>query len=289
MWNIKQILAVITLSITASAYASFEPDIKPFTPFRISDNLFFIGNTFDASYLVTTSSGNIIINSGDQHHLSMLKESIKKLGFNYADTKIILISHSHIDHCGAAALIKQETGAQYMVMKQDVSSVESGGKLDFAYGKDPSFYYPAAKVDRVLHDGEKVQLGKSVLTAHLNGGHTKGNTTWSLPVTDHGKTYRAVITGSTSVNPGYVLVNNKEYPSIIKDYQHTFKSLKGLPCDIFLGAHPGFFNYKQKVTLIGDNKKNPFIDPSGYREFVNKQEINFQTELAKAELANKAG
>jgi metallo-beta-lactamase class B len=272
-------LAILLLCAATSSFAS--PDIKPMPPFRIADNLYFVGNTFDASYLVVTKKGNILINTSDPEHLQLIKDSIKQLGLHYNDIKIIIASHAHIDHCGAAAIVKSETHAKYLVTEQDVRDVESGGKTDSVYGSDPAMNFPITKVDNVLHDGDLIKLGSAVITTHLTPGHTKGAVTWTLSVTDKGKTYNAVITGSTSVNPGYVLVNNKDYPNIANDYAQTFRILKSLPCDIFLGAHGSFFEIDKKYDLIGKSDVNPFVDPDGYQKFILQQEEKFDAELKK--------
>jgi len=179
------------------------------------------------------------------------------------------------------------TGASYMVMDADVPVVESGGKSDFQYGNRPGFLYPAAKVDRVLHDGDEVRLGGAVLVAHLTPGHTKGCTTWTMKVTEGGKTYNVVIVGSPNVNPGYKLIHNENYPRIAQDYERMWDVLKSLPCDIFLGAHGGYFGLEEKYPLMKDGGANPFIDPSGYKKFVAQKEQDFRTELAKQTLAAK--
>src|SRR6185369_14978996 len=103
------------------------------------------------------------------------------------------------------------------------------------YGNDATTHYQPTKVDRVLHDGDEVKLGGAVLTAHLTPGHTKGCTTWTMKATDGGKTYDVVIVGSPNVNSGYKLVNNALYPNIAADYERTFRVLKALHCDVFLG------------------------------------------------------
>ena len=64
----------------------------------------------------------------------MIRASVEKLGFKFSDIKILLISHAHWDHDAGSAMIKQLTGAKYMVMDADVPVVESGGKTDFQYG-----------------------------------------------------------------------------------------------------------------------------------------------------------
>jgi metallo-beta-lactamase class B len=159
--------------------------------------------------------------------------------------------------------------------------VESGGKTDFQYGNSPEDLYPAVKVDRVLHDGDSVTLGGATLIAHKTPGHTKGCTTWTLRVTDAGKTYDVVIVGSPNVNAGYKLVNNAQYPQIAQDYATMFRVLKALPCDIFLGAHGEYFEMPAKVARLGTGGANPFVDPAGYKAYVAEREQAFRAELAK--------
>ena len=151
----------------------------------------------------------------------------------------------------AARKVIKDTGAKYEVMDADVPVVESGGKLDFNYGdKGGENLYPPTKVDRVLHDGDKVSLGGTVLTAHKTPGHTKGCTTWTMQVKDGGKTLNVVIVGSPNVNPGYILVGNKKYPGIVQDYEKTFRVLKALPADVFLGAHGDYYGMEAKYAKL---------------------------------------
>ena len=161
-----------------------------------------------------------------------------------------MISHAHWDHDAGSAKVKELTGAKYMVMEGDVPVVESGGKADFQYGNDSATLYPPARVDRMLHDGDKVTLGDVVLEAHLTPGHTKGCTTWTLSVRDGDKTYQAVIIGSPNVNAGYRLVDNPKYPTIAQDYERTFRVLKSLRCDLFLGAHGSYFGLEAKYASM---------------------------------------
>jgi len=255
---------------------------KPLNPFRIIGNLYFVGNTYVASYLVVTDKGNILINSDFATDVPMIKANIEKLGFNYQDIKILLISHAHGDHSGGSALVKKETGAKYMVMDADVPVIESGGKLDFVYGKsqDPDNFYQPTKVDRVLHDGDRVKLGNTELVAHLTPGHTKGCTTWTMKISEKNKVYNIVIVGGVYVNPGYELVNNTAYPTIASDFARTFATLKSLPCDIFLGAHGLYFNLEKKYPQL-NGKKNPFYDPTGYKAFIQIKELDFERILAQ--------
>jgi metallo-beta-lactamase class B len=268
--------------ITSALSAQVNPEwVKPFPAHRVVGNIYYVGSEGLASYLITTSEGNILINSSLESSVPMIRESIEKLGFKFSDTKILLISHAHWDHCAGSAEIKTLTGAKYMVMDADVAEVESGGKGNFQYGNSPNSLYKPTKVDRVLHDGDEVKLGNVTLVAHLTPGHTKGCTTWTMKVSDRGKTYNVVFVGSPNVNTGYKLVNNKLYPNIAQDYEKTFAVLKSLPCDVFLGAHGDYYGMAAKYPRLKEGGPNPFIDPDGYKSYVAEREQAFRTELKK--------
>ena len=134
-------------------------------------------------------------------------------------------------------------------------------------------------VDRVLKDGEAVKLGGETLVARRTPGHTRGCTTWTWRVSDGDKKYNVVVIGSPNVNPGYRLVDNKDYPGIADDFVETFKILKSLPCDVFLGAHGAYYGMEAKYERIKDAKTNPFIDPEGYKEYVELKEKAFRKTL----------
>ncbi len=250
-------------------------------PFRIAGNLYYVGSEDLAAYLVVTPKGLILINSNLTTSSAQIKVSMEKLGFHFRDVKILLISHAHYDHCAGSAEVKRLTGAKYEVMDGDVETVESGGKKDFNYGADATFRFPATKVDRILHDGDVVELGGVKLTAHKTAGHTRGTTTWTMDEIEGGKTLHAVIIGSPNVNPGYKLVGNKVYPEIAKDYRHGFEVLKGLPCDIFLGAHGGYFDLGEKYSRFKKGEGEAFIDPAGCKAYVADREAAFEAELKK--------
>jgi metallo-beta-lactamase class B len=284
--------ATALFGLLAAAPAAHAADtyLVPFPAHHIIANIYYVGTKGQANYLITTPAGNILINPGTQKNPAMIKRSITKLGFKYADTKILLISHAHFDHDAGAARVIKDTGAKYEVMDADVPVVESGGKLDFNYGdKGGVNIYPATKVDRVLHDGDAVELGGTVLTARETPGHTKGCTTWTMAVKDGGKTLNVTIVGSPNVNPGYILVGNKKYPNIAQDYEKTFRVLKSLHTDIFLGAHGDYYGLPAKYAKLKPGAPNPFIDPDGYKAYVANREAAFRKELARQQAGGKPG
>ncbi len=254
---------------------------EPFPPHRIAGNLYYVGSRDLASYLITTPEGHVLINSSLEESVPLIRASVEKLGFKFADIRILLISHAHSDHCAGSAEIVKLTGAKYWVMAQDADAVEGGGAKKSRVGKGDYTQFPPVKVDRRLKDGEEVKLGDAVLVARLTPGHTPGCTTWTMQVKDNGKALNAVIIGSPNVNPGYVLVGNKNYPGIATDYEKTFQVLKSLPVDLFLGAHGAYYSMEAKYARIGKSAENPFVDPEGYLRYVTDREGAFLAEWEK--------
>lgn len=277
------LLLIVTIIVVANKTpAPVQNDwTEPFPAFRIAGNLYYVGSKGLAAYLVTTPEGHILINSNMEANVPMIRASMESLGFKFNDIKILLISHAHSDHCGGSATIKRLTGAKYMVMEGDVEVVESGGKTDFHYGNDPEALFAPVKVDRVLRDGDEVKLGGATLTARLTPGHTKGCTTWTMKVNDGSKERDVVIVGSPNVNPGYKLVANTVYPRMAEDFEKTFRVLKSLPVDYFLGAHGSYFGLEGKFEQSKSGGATVFIDPAGYKGYVADREEAFLKELKK--------
>jgi metallo-beta-lactamase class B len=280
--NAAAILPLTVLLFASLLHADISPDwTRPFPPFRIAGNLYYVGSADLASYLVDTPEGLILINSNLASSPPLIRKSVESLGFKWSGVKILLISHAHYDHCAGSAEILKETGAKYEVMDADVSVVESGGKTDFQYGSDKTNWYSPARVDHVLHDGDTVSLGGTVLTAHLTAGHTRGTTTWTMDERENGRVLQVVIVGSPNVNPGYKLVGNKTYPQIASDYKHEFAVLQALPCDVFLGAHGGYFDLQEKYARFKSGDRNAFIDPGGYKAYIADRKQAFEAELRR--------
>jgi metallo-beta-lactamase class B len=260
---------------------------RPAPPHRIAGNLYYVGSEELASFLVVTPKGDILINSNLESSPAQIRKSVEALGFRFSDIKILLISQGHYDHCAGSAKIKRLTGAKYFVMDGDVSVVESGGKTDFQYGGRKDMQFPPAPVDRRLHDGDEVRLGGSVLVAHLTAGHNKGTTTWTMDEVEAGRTLHVVIVGGPNVNPGYKLVRNRAYPRIAEDYRKGFAVLKSLPCDIFLGAHAGYYGMKEKLARAQAGDCNAFIDQEGYRAYIADRDQAFESELKRQQAGKR--
>jgi metallo-beta-lactamase class B len=277
-------LRLIAFVLTvASLFAEVPVDLTtPIEPFKIADNLYYVGSRDLASYLIVTKDGNILINANLETSPPQIRRSIEQLGFRWKDTKILLNSQAHYDHAAGAAQVLRETGAKYEVMEGDVDVVESGGRTSFDL---PDYRYPQAHVDRTLHDGDTITLGGTTITALKTGGHTRGCTTFTMHVNEAGRDQLVVIVGGLSSNPGVRLVaqNGKpaSYPGIDTDFAHTFATLKALPADIFLGAHGVYFDMLKKLDAGARSNPLIWIDPSGYKQAVTDAEDTFHSKLAK--------
>lgn len=273
------ILVVTTVSFVAAqarqgggrggnAFAGIDWN-KPFPAHKIVGNLYFVGSEQLGSFLITTPEGHILINSDYEETVPVIRAAVEKLGFKFADIKILLGSHAHPDHMTGDALVKQLTGATVMAMEQDVPALNNmrpGGKP-----------HP---IDRVLHDGDTVTLGGTTLTAHLTPGHTKGCTTWTFKTAENGKTYDVVVVGSLSLNAAN-LGDNPSYPNIREDFIKSFKLMRSLPADVFVGSHTGFYQMAQKYARLEKGEANPFIDPAGYKALVDSSEKAFLERVAE--------
>jgi metallo-beta-lactamase class B len=271
-------MLLATLVLAAAAVGQGQSDwYEPFPAHKVIGNVYYVGSKDLATFLITTPDGHILINSGFERTVPLIQESVERLGFKMTDVKILLASHAHSDHVAGHALLQKKTGAKVYVMRGDDQVIASGGEGQYLYS---SSRWEPCKVDRVLKDGDEVKLGGVTLVARLTPGHTRGCTTWTWRVEESGKTYDVVVIGSPNVNPGYKLVNNESYPEIAADFAKTFEVLKSLPCDVFLGAHGGYFGMIERYALLQTGQANAFVNSQGYKEFVAQKERAFRKALA---------
>lgn len=253
---------------------------RPFPPYRVIGNIYYVGSKGVAQYLITTPQGHLLLDTGFEVSVPRLADNVRALGFRFEDVKILLTSHAHIDHVQGHARARQMTGAQVVVSAPDAPFIESGGKGEPVF--DGIHSWAPCPVDRIIADGERVTLGGTTLVAHLTPGHTRGATTWTMNVEDGGRTLAVVFFPSANVNPGVRLVDNPRYPEIATDFLRSFAVWKSLPCDVVLGAHGAFFDMEPKYArLTASTSANPFIDPDGYRRLIAEAEKKFEDQLAR--------
>ena len=255
----------------------------PVKPFPIVGNLYYVGAHGVSSFLISTPEGLIVLDGGFAETAPLIERNIRTLGFQLTKIKYLLNSHAHYDHCGGLAQLKRDSGAQLVASAPDSEALNTGHQLNYGPGQREA-YFPKVHVDRTIKDGERVSLGGAVLTAHLTPGHTKGCTTWTMPVQEHGAKHNVVFYCSTSV-AGNLLVNNPSYRDIVVDYESSFAALRKLPCDVFLGPHPAFFQMDDKLKRRNAGQHNVFIEPKELSKFIEDSQRDFELELARQQAA----
>jgi metallo-beta-lactamase class B len=242
----------------------------PVPPFRIMDNLYYVGTHELASFLFVTPQGNILMNSNYESSVPVIKASVEKLGFKMSDVKILIAGHAHPDHVEGDAMMKELTGAQVVVGRVDADKTREfrpGGKE-----------HP---IDRLVDDGQTVSLGGTTLTAHMMPGHTRGCLAWSTTLKENGKDYYTFI--ECSLN-GQFLQSLDNYNGMIDDFRATYKKARAFPVEVFLSSHASFFNMADKYEKMqkrGPGDPNPFVDPEGYKAHVDQYEKTFEAAVAK--------
>jgi metallo-beta-lactamase class B len=258
-----------------------DPWAAPRAPFKISEGVYYVGAVDYAAYLLTTKAGHVVIDAPLGVDVA---GNIRKLGFDPRQVKILLNTHGHFDHAGDFAELKRQTGAKLYISEGDADLVARGGKGDFFFGD--RYPYEPVKPDRRLKAGEKVTLGGLTLTANVTPGHTRGCTTWTFktPVSQGPRIIQrdALVHCSSSVLPGYRLVDKETYPGQRADYERSYAFWLKAPCELFLGSHARFFNMAEKlppasITLDG----NAFVDPDGCQAYYQGQYKAFQAELKR--------
>ena len=266
--------------LAAFAFGQAKDDIKIGTaavePFQIAGNIYYVGSSDVTAYLIVTPKGNILLDTGMKELVPQVTANISKLGFKLEDVKIILNSHAHFDHAGGIAEMRRMTKAKFVASELDTPLLKRGGLDDPNFGDQ--FPFEQTIPDETFQNGKKVRLGGTVLTANVTPGHTMGCTTWRTRVRDRGRNLNVIFVCSVSA-PGYKLVGNDKYPNIIEDYRRTFAWFKRQRVDIFLGSHAEFFNLEEKRKLMESDGPNPFIDPKGYRGFIEANEKAFNEKL----------
>jgi metallo-beta-lactamase class B len=250
-------------SILARNMGTPEDQTTQFPPHKVVGNIYYVGTKTLSSFLIVTPAGNILLDSTYERNVRTIEKSVTDLGFKFSDVKILLGNHAHGDHQEGDALVKELTGAQVMVMAEDVPALQAmkpGGKE-----------HP---IDKILHDGENVTLGGTTLVAHLTAGHTSGCTTWTTTAQEGGRTYNVVF--SCSLRSPATLT-----PAIVGEMNRSFKLVRTLPCDVQVGDHPAQYNMHEKYAKLQKGGPNPFIDPAGCNVEADIQEAMFKAVLAE--------
>jgi metallo-beta-lactamase class B len=254
------------------------PYSAPAEPFRIVANIHYVGAANIASYLITTPRGHILIDTGMTEMHDVIRDNVAKLGFETSDVRIMLSSHAHFDHVAGHAAMKKLTGAQVIAMRGDAEALETG-KDNSALG---AIGWEPVKVDRVLTNGDRVELGGVTLRAVHSPGHTQGATTWITTVEDRGRQYVVAFLGGTTPNGGVPLIGNPRHKTVIADTQQTFARLKAekVP-DIYLVGHPQAMFAGKVERIKAGELPHPLLNGAAWTKQIADSEAGFQKRVAE--------
>jgi metallo-beta-lactamase class B len=257
---------------------------KPTEPFRIIDNVYYVGTNGLASYLITSPQGHILVDTVMPEATSQIKASIEKLGFKVTDIKYLVNTHAHIDHTGGFAEMKAASGAQMIAGEADKPLLE-GGYYPGAR-EETLLAFPPVKVDRTVREGDKVTVGDVTLTARETPGHSPGCTSWEFSVKDGDATRSVLIfcSGTVALNR---LVGSPTYPGIVDDYRKTFARAKDMKVDVLLAPHPEMYRMADKRAMLADGAPNPFVNPGEFNAYAATLEKAFEDGLAKQTAAQE--
>lgn len=255
---------------------------KPYEPFRIAGNLYYVGTYDLACYLIATSKGHVLINSGLAESPPLIRKNVEALGFKFADIKILLTTQGHYDHVAGLAEIKKMTGAKMMVHERDAQVLADGGNSDFVFGGKGLTFAPIT-ADRLLHDGDTIQLGETKLLVLHHPGHTKGATSFLMDVKDEKRSWKVLIVNMPSILTLTRLSGMPAYPNVGKDYAYTFESLKKLQFDIWVSSHASQFKMHDKRKPSDPYRPEAFSDRPGYDASVNSLLMVYNKRLKSGE------
>jgi metallo-beta-lactamase class B len=247
----------------------------------VADNVYFVGNSRIAVWLITGSEGHILLDTGYEDMVPEVVASIEALGFSPTDIRFIASSHAHFDHVGGHAAMKELTGAEVMAVPGDLETLEAGGITDPVLGERNRF--PPVEVDRELMDAEAVVVGDFEMISYVTAGHTAGCTSWTMRAVVDGVERTVVFVCSLSILDGTRLIDpNASYRGIAQDYRRSVQLLRNSGCEVFLGPHGSFFNLDEKLAAVqAGAASSPFVDPDGCMAYVDRAEERFNTALAE--------
>jgi metallo-beta-lactamase class B len=244
-------------------------------PFRILGNIYYVGASNLASYLITSPEGHFLLDTGVQGMTDDIKRNVEALGFRMSDIKIILSSHAHFDHIQGHAIMQRMTGAQVFALEADADALEAGkdlSPLGFE-GWEP------VKVDRRLQDGESINLGEVTLTPTWAPGHSPGCTTWSMDTQDSGEILRVVFFGCNGPNDGVQLINNPRFPTLVEDALFGFDNMAKLRADIYLTGHPQAPFEGIEHLMRVQVRPHPLLNQQPWADFIAARKQDFEARV----------
>lgn len=262
------------------------PSIAYCKPFRIFGNLYYIGDKKVCSHLIDTGEGLIIFDSGYQHTIHLLVQSIWELGFNPVNIKYLIHTHGHFDHFGGSNEFRELYGCKTFISCPDAEMLRDnpgGALLDM----NPNPYAELPIIDQTFDDGDIITLGNTSIRCVIIPGHSPGNTTFFFDAYENNCVCRVAYFGGTG-NPRFLTLQKNYLEkfhlpySLRDDFINSIDKVYGESADIVLSSHPTQNRLLEKRKLmLEQHGGNPFVDPFEWDRFLNQLRESYISFLGK--------
>ena len=267
----------LAMSFAAVLTAQNNNWTRPFPGHRVIGNLYAVGTYDLAVFLITSNDGHILINTGVEDSTAMIRQNIESVGFRLEDVKILLATQAHWDHTAALAEIKDLTGAEMWATAEDAPVLEDGGFSDPHFGGRESFR--PVSVDRIIADGDVIELGATRLTVMETPGHTAGSSSYLMEIREGNRTYDVGVINMGTINDGKNLVVDPTYPGVADDFALTFRKQKALELDVWVSSHGSQYQLHEKYQAGQEYSPETFVDPDGLLRSVERLERLYVAQI----------
>ncbi len=273
-------IAALTLLITSTQLIAQQDNwARPFPGFRVIGDIYGVGSYDLSVFLITSDAGHILINTGLEDSTQLIRDNMATLGFDMEDILILLTQKAHWDHTAAMAEIREISGAEMWATVGDAKVMIDGGFSDPHFGGRESFR--PVVVDKIIRDGEVIELGDIRLTVHDHPGHTEGSSSYSMQVSEAGRDYQVLIANMGTINAGKQLTVDPTYPRVSEDFANTYRKQKAMDVDVWVAAHASQYNFHEKYQVGQAYSPNTFVDPAGFVRAVERLEQAYQEYIAE--------
>ncbi len=259
-------------------YGAYYDSARTVKPFKIFDNLYYVGNDPVSSYLLLTDDGLILIDALYGKFSVPIIEAVRDLGFDPRQIKYILCTHGHFDHCEGADTIKKITHARIGMTEEDWQIAEGKIKNDYAS------VTTRLNRDWVIRDGDSLKVGTTVIKFYVTPGHTMGVLSMAFPVREDNKTYKAFLFGGVGLNFSGVHQTELYLQSV-----ERIQKMNGIEVNISNHPMPGrIFQRAAKLKMRKPGDVNPFVAPDDFQAWLKDLHEQALKKLAeeKAKTAN---
>jgi metallo-beta-lactamase class B len=252
-------------------------ELQNVAPFKVFDNLYYVGVGYVGSWLITTNQGLILIDTLEGAYKEHPLEAIRKLGFDPANIKYVILTHYHLDHTAGAARIQELPGVRLAMGDADWEALTRVANPN-------SERLP--RRDIAVKDGDKVTVGSTTITLHVLGGHTPATLGLDFTVYDGGKPYRAFMFGGAAPGPG-----REAAEQFVASVNRIAQMQDGIQVRVVTHPwmDPEFWDRVDKLTTRKPGDPHPFVAPDVFRAWVGELKTTAAARLAEAQKAPPAG